>query len=136
MDRQIQILILDDEASDAALVECELRKAGIDFRAKCVQDKRAFLQALDDSTPDLVLSDYSLPGFDGLSALALARQRFPDIPVIIVSGAIGEEVAIETLKSGATDYVLKERLGRLGQVVRRALKEAEHLAESSASSKL
>ena len=136
MDRQIQILILDDEASDAALVERELRKAGIDFRAKCVQDKRAFLQALDDFTPDLVLSDYSLPGFDGLSALALVRQRFPDIPVIVVSGAIGEEVAIETLKSGATDYVLKERLGRLGQVVRRALKEAEQLAESSASSKL
>ena len=114
----------------------ELRKAGIDFRAKCVQDKRAFLQALDDFTPDLVLSDYSLPGFDGLTALALVRQRFPDIPVIVVSGAIGEEVAIETLKSGATDYVLKERLGRLGQVVRRALKEAEQLAESRPSSKL
>ena len=129
MDRQIRILILEDNPSDAELVKRELRKAGLDFAPHWAQDKAAFLHALDEFTPDLILADYSLPGFDGLAAMALARQRFPEIPVIIVSGAIGEEAAIETLKAGATDYVLKQRLSRLGPVVERALREAQQLAE-------
>ncbi len=125
----MDILILEDNAADAELVKRELRKAGLDFTARWAQDKASFVAALETAIPDLVLADYSLPGFDGLTALRLARQRQPDVPVIIVSGAIGEELAIDTLKAGATDYVLKQRLSRLGPVVRRALTEARERAE-------
>ncbi|MCL5280195.1 MAG: response regulator, partial [Planctomycetes bacterium] len=120
----MDILILEDDVADAELVKRELRKAGLDFTAHWAQDKAAFVAALETTAPDLILADYSLPGFDGLTALALARQRWVDVPVIIVSGAIGEELAIDTLKAGATDYVLKQRLSRLGPVVHRALAEA------------
>ncbi len=129
MAEPIRILILEDNASDAELMKRELGKAGFDFTAQWVQNKEAFLAALDTFTPDLILADYSLPGFDGLTALVLARQRGVEVPVIIVSGVIGEEVATETLKAGATDYVLKQRLSRLGPAVRRALREAEQLAQ-------
>jgi signal transduction histidine kinase len=129
MDTQTRILILEDNASDFELVKLELRKANPGYSVEWAQDKETFLQTLDKFTPNLILLDYSLPRFDGLSALALARQRFPDIPAIIVSGAIGEEVAIEALKAGATDYVLKQRLSRLGPVIHRALQEAEQLTE-------
>jgi PAS domain S-box-containing protein len=126
---RIRVLILEDNASDFELMKRELRSAGFDYTVEWAQDKKTFLQALDKFIPNLLLLDYSLPGFDGLSALALSQQRFPDIPVIIVSGAIGEEVAIETLKAGATDYVLKQRLTRLGFVIQRALQEAEQRTE-------
>jgi PAS domain S-box-containing protein len=129
MDRQIRILILEDDASDAELMQRELRKAGVISTVKWAQNEQTFLRTLCEFVPDLILADYALPGFDGLTALRMARQRFPDIPGIIVSGAIGEEVAIETLKAGATDYVLKQRLGRLGPAVRRTLQEVEQLAE-------
>jgi PAS domain S-box-containing protein len=129
MDRPIHILILEDNQSDYELVRRELRKAGFDSEIRWVQDRAAFLASLESFTPDIMLADYSLPGFDGVTALHLARQRFPEIPGIIVSGAIGEEVAIEALKKGATDYVLKQRLSRLGPVVRRALQEAEQLTD-------
>ena len=129
MDKQLHILILEDNASDAELVQRELCKAGFEFAAQVAQDRDAYLQALDAFRPSLVLADYSLPGFDCLTALSLARDRFPELPVIIVSGAIGEETAIETLKAGATDYGLILRLSRLGPVVKRALLEAQQLAE-------
>ncbi len=128
-DRNIHILILEDNAADAELMKRELRKFGFNFAAECSANEAAFIRALDTFIPDIMLADYSLPGFDGLTAMDLARQRFPELPVIIVSGAIGEEVAIETMKAGANDYVLKQRLSRLGPVVERALKEAEHLVE-------
>ncbi len=133
MDARINVVILEDNALDARLIRRELRKCGLDFDAHWVQGKADFLAALERAAPDIVLSDYSLPGFDGLSALALARQRFPEVPVVIVSGAIGEETAIETLKAGATDYVLKQRLNRIGPVVRRALEEARQMAERKRS---
>jgi PAS domain S-box-containing protein len=129
MGEPMQILILEDNAADAELVQRELRKAGLDFMARWAQDKGAFVAALETPSPDMILADYSLPGFDGLTALTLARRRWADIPVIIVSGAIGEEVAVETLKAGATDYVLKQRLSQLGPVVHRALREAHERAE-------
>ncbi len=125
----MDILILEDNIADAELMKRELRKARLAFTARWAQDKAAFVAALDTSTPDLILADYSLPGFDGLTALTLARQRRADLPVIIVSGAIGEELAIDTLKAGATDYVLKQRLSRLGPVVHRALAEARERVE-------
>ena len=125
MSRQSQILILEDNASDAELERRELRKSGLESAVRVAADRTAYLQALDEFVPDLILADYSLPGFDGLTALAVARERFPDVPVVIVSGVIGEETAIDALKAGATDYVLKNRLFRLGPVARRALLEAE-----------
>src|SRR5207245_309019 len=87
-----------------------------------------FRAALEQKVCDLILSDYSVPGYDGPSALALAREQCPDIPFLFVSGRIGDEVAIECLKAGATDYVLKDRLARLVPAIRRALKEAEESA--------
>lgn len=129
MDKQIKILILDDNPADAELMKRELRRAGLDFMAESAQDKGTFLNILDKFIPDIILADYSLPGFDGLSALNLSEERFADVPVIIVSGAIGEEGAIEVLKAGATDYVLKNRLNRLVPVVVRALNEAKILSE-------
>ena len=129
MNSQIWILILEDNASDFELIKRELRNDATGYTVEWAKDKETFIQSLNKFTPDLILLDYSLPGFDGLSALALARQRFPYTPAIIVSGAIGEEVAIETLKAGATDYVLKQHLSRLVPVIRRALLEAEQLIE-------
>jgi len=124
MDEPLDILILEDSEADAELVKRELRRTGLCFTVRWVQDKPTFVAALETSAPDLILADYSLPSFDGLTALTLARQRWADVPVIIVSGAIGEEVAIDALKAGATDYVLKHRLNRLNPVVQRALTEA------------
>lgn len=125
MDRELRILILEDVATDAELMERELRNAGIEFSSKHVETKEAFLKELKDFEPDLILSDYKLPSFNGLLALTAASEQCPDIPFIFVSGTIGEELAIETLKKGATDYVLKERLSRLVPAVSRALREVE-----------
>ncbi len=127
--RSLRILILEDMASDAELMTYELRQANIDYSHRRVTDREQFLTALDEERPDVILSDFHLPGFDGLEALALARGKHPEVPFIFVSGAMGEEVAIESLKRGATDYVLKDRLSRLGPAVRRALREAEERQE-------
>jgi signal transduction histidine kinase len=94
-----------------------------------VDTQAGFVAALEKGGFDLILSDYSLPSFDGLSAIGIARQQWPDLPVILVSGTLGEEFAIESLKSGATDYVLKEGLTRLGPAVRRAMQEVDERTE-------
>src|SRR5204863_7806054 len=88
-----------------------------------------FISELEQRPPALILSDYSLPSFDGHDALDIARQKCPETPFIFVTGTMGEEVAIETLKSGATDYVLKTRLSRLIPAVNRALREAQERAQ-------
>jgi diguanylate cyclase (GGDEF)-like protein len=129
MDKQLRILMLEDVAADAELAEHELRKANIQFSSKRVETKEAFLKELKDFAPDLILSDYTLPSFDGISALKIAREKCPDVPFIFVSGTLGEDTAIETLKMGATDYVLKEGLSRLVPAVHRALREAEERVE-------
>jgi len=125
MDKELRILILEDQNTDAELMERELRKGGISFSSKRVETKEDFLREIKAFIPDIILSDYKLPSFDGSSALAIAREHCPEIPFIFVSGTIGEELAIETLKDGATDYVLKERLTRLVPAASRALREAE-----------
>ncbi len=129
MDRALRILILEDLPSDAELMAYELREAEIAHSYRRVADREHFVAALAESWPDLILSDFHLPGFDGLEALALAQATCPDTPFIFVSGAMGEEVAIDALKRGATDYVLKDRLTRLGPAVQRALREAEERRE-------
>ncbi len=120
--------MLEDDAADAELTKFELRKGGLSFSLIRVDTKEAYLRELEDP-PALILSDYSLPGFNGHDALELALHKCPETPFIFVTGTMGEEVAIETLKSGATDYVLKTRLSRLIPAVNRALREAEERTE-------
>jgi PAS domain S-box-containing protein len=124
MGEPLHILILEDQSVDVELVERELRAAGLEFVAKKVASETEFLAGLRDA-PHLILADHSLPGYDGLSALAAAQAQCPTTPFIFVSGSLGEERAIEALHRGATDYVLKDRLARLGPAVRRALLERE-----------
>lgn len=119
----LRILIVEDLPNDAELMTFELRQANLTFEARRVDNDADFLRELGEFSPDLILSDYHLPYFNGLTALALAQEKTPDTPFIFVSGAIGEEVAIDTLKRGATDYVLKERLSRLAPAVKRVLRE-------------
>ncbi len=128
-EREVSIIILEDSLSDFELEKRELRRMGPEITTHRARNREEFLQALETVNPDLVLLDYSLPGFDGLAALALARQCRPGIPAVIVSGAIGEEIAIETMRAGATDYVLKTHLSRLAPVIARALREAEQEAK-------
>jgi len=125
MDKELRILILEDVPTDAELMEQELHKAGMAFISKRVETREDFFEAIKDSAPDLILADCFLPSFDGLSALAIAQEQCPDVPFIFVTGAIGEDFAIETFKRGGTDYVLKQRLPRLVPAVSRALREAE-----------
>jgi len=129
MDRELRILILEDVPADAELEEHELRKAGLVFTSKVVDTREAFLKAVDEFSPDLILSDYDLSSFDGSAALKIAKETCPDVPFILVSGKVGEEFAIEKLKEGATDYVLKSNLKRLVPSVKRALQEAEEITE-------
>lgn len=121
----LHILHLEDDPADAVLVRATLEAAGIVCAITLVQDRETFVATLEHGGVDLVLADVRLPAFDGLAALDIVRARWPDIPVILVSGTVGEEFAIDSLKRGATDYVLKERLARLVPAVRRARLEAD-----------
>jgi signal transduction histidine kinase len=129
MKSPLHILHLEDDPDDAALVQSTLEIGGIACAITRVQNRDDFVAALERGGVDLILSDFTLPGFDGLSALKIARAKWPDIPSIFVSGTLGEERAIDALKSGATDYVLKDRLARLVLAARRAMKEVEERAE-------
>src|SRR5688572_31018446 len=122
-ERELRILLLEDNAPHAELVEHFLRTSGLKFQLARVETREGFMEQIERHPPDMILSDYALPAFDGYTALAIAKEKVPNIPFIFVTGTMGEEVAIETLKSGATDYVLKTRLARLGPAVQRALRE-------------
>lgn len=121
--QHIRILNVEDSRRDAALIERELRKRGLDVSIQRVESEAAFREALESSDPDVILADVHLPLFDGNTALRIARELVPDIPFIFVSGSIGEERAIQALREGAADYILKDRLGRLAPAVTRALEE-------------
>jgi diguanylate cyclase (GGDEF)-like protein len=121
----LRILHLEDNPLDAELLYEKLRSNNVAFEARRVSSQADFLAALAQSEFDLILCDYSLPSFSGRDALALAKEKCPDVPFIFVSGTIGEERAVEALKSGATDYVLKDRIARLGPAIHRAMKETE-----------
>lgn len=127
--RALRILLLEDSALDAELVTEALSSAGLPVAVERTVLEEDFARALQDGSWDLVLSDYLLPGFDGLNALALVREKRPELPFVFVSGALGEEVAVEALKRGATDYVVKDRLDRLPATVLRALAEARERTE-------
>ncbi len=121
----LRILLLEDSPIDSELIQMYLMEGGIKAEFVQVETETSFLQSLAQDKFDLILSDYSLPTFDGISALELATRRCPDVPFIFVSATLGEELAIETLKKGATDYVLKQRLERLVPAVNRALRETQ-----------
>jgi two-component system, NarL family, sensor histidine kinase UhpB len=125
----LRFVLLEDDSHDAELVQLELARNGVDVEWRLVASENEFKAALLPEPPHLVLADYTLPGFDGLAALKIVQRTCPDVPFIFVSGSLGEERAIEALKSGATDYVLKDRLQRLPAVVRRALTEARERHE-------
>jgi signal transduction histidine kinase len=127
--KDVNILMLEDDEADAELIKYALKKGGLSFSLTRVESKEKYLNALEQNPPSLILSDYSLPGFNGHDALALALKKCPETPFVFVTGTMGEEVAIETLKSGATDYVLKTRLSRLMPAVSRALREATERAQ-------
>jgi len=127
MTQEIRVLVLEDIEADALLAIHELSRAGIVFDWKRVETEDAFLQALQKYHPHIILADYSLPKYDGRSALRLTRTAKPDIPFVFVTGTLGEELAIDLLKEGATDHVLKNGLSRLGPAVQRALREHDDL---------
>jgi DNA-binding NtrC family response regulator len=122
--RSARILILEDEAWDAALAQRLLVSAGLSLVAVVVDTKTSFVEQMAAFRPDIILSDYHLPGFNGQEALKIAQELHPDIPFIIWSGVLGDEAAVELIKQGATDYVLKDRPARLPSAILRALAEA------------
>jgi PAS domain S-box-containing protein len=115
--------MVEDNPLDADLVERELRRARLEFSSQRVEVEPDFRAALESSDPDVILADYNLPRFDGISALNIAHALVPATPFIFVSGSIGEERAVQALREGATDYILKDRLSRLPAAVTRALDE-------------
>jgi PAS domain S-box-containing protein len=129
MGNLIHILHLEDDALDAELIQVTLELAGLVCQINRVQNRDEFSQALHQGNYDVILGDYRLPTYDGVSALRLARELRPDLPFIFVSGTLGEDAAIESFTQGATDYVLKQKLSRLAPAVERARREAENRRE-------
>ena len=123
-ERKLRILIVEDEVSDAELVQRFLTRTGIVFAAVVVDTRALFAQQLTAFRPDVILSDFSLPGFSGETALKIAQEQCPQIPFIFLSSMLGDEAAVDLIRQGATDYVLKDRLGRLPSVINRAIAEA------------
>jgi len=129
MEKEIRVLHLEDDGADAELIYAALESAGIPCKITRVQSSGEFSGALHMSRYDLILADYRLPSYDGISALHYIRERYSDIPFIFISGTMGEDAAIQALIEGATDYVLKQKLSRLAPAVVRALRDAENRAE-------
>lgn len=126
--RPARILILEDDSWDAELAQRLLTGAGLDFTAMVVDSRASFTEQLAAFRPDIILSDFHLPGFSGAMALEIAQERCPQIPFIIWSGVLGDEAAVDLIKQGATDYILKDRPARLASAIQRALAEAEQRA--------
>ena len=135
MPSPLKILHLEDDPLDRELVRETVEAEGIRCDIECVDTRNAFIEALDRGRPDLILADYKLPSFDGLSAMEIAKEKVPGVPFIIVSGVMGEDPAIEALRNGATDYVLKHRMARLGPAVLRAMEEVDGRTEKAALQK-
>lgn len=133
---RLRILMLEDSALDAELITAHLQRAGLEFEAERLWTRNAFIEALDSRPFDVILADHVLPGFDGDAALALARERVPQTPFIFVSGTLTEELAVQALTRGARDYVVKQRLQRLPDAIRRTQQEAREryqLAQAQAA---
>lgn len=128
--KKIKILILEHDPNDIELLQYQLKKSGLIYDFVLVDNRERFENALCDFKPEIILSDYSLPSFDGLTAFNIKTEKAPDIPFIIVSGTIGEEKAVELIKLGVTDYVLKENMYQIAPKILRALKEADEQNEN------
>jgi PAS domain S-box-containing protein len=122
---RLQVLILEDEPTDAELAVREIRRSGFEVDWERVEDETAFVAQLRDNPPDVIISDYSMPQFSAPRALELLHEHRPDIPFVIVSGTIGEEVAVAAMRAGASDYLLKDRLARLGMAVRHLIEQRD-----------
>jgi two-component system, cell cycle sensor histidine kinase and response regulator CckA len=125
----LRILHLEDNLLDAELVAAAFETYGLECEITRVETEQAFTSTLESGGIDLILADYSLPSFDGVSALKFAHKKCPDVPYIFISGTMGEDIAVESLKLGATDYILKNNLSRLVPSVRRALNEVQNRNE-------
>src|SRR6266581_3760688 len=125
MTEPLRILLAEDSEADAELVQSDLKRGGLDFQSRRVQTESDFRRELDEFRPHLVISDFSMPQFGGPKALAIARESRADIPFIFISGTIGENVAVDMMKAGADDYVMKNNLARLLPALKRELREAE-----------
>jgi len=137
MNHPLRILILEDNSADAEMLQFELEDAGIVFTAKVVMTEADYIRELQTFSPDIILSDYDLPLYTGALALAEAKKRCPDVPFILVTGAVTEDRAIEILTSGAKDFVMKDRLHKIVPAIRRSLAEAEeHQARKKAEEEL
>lgn len=132
-DFTVRVLLAEDGREDAELQVREMKRAGLRVSHSVVDSAEAFVKALREFAPDVILSDFTMPGFDGMEALHLARENAPETPFIFVSGTLGEDYAIRALKSGATDYVLKTNLTRLPAAVERAVAEAQIMREQRRS---
>jgi PAS domain S-box-containing protein len=127
----LRILILEDVPMDAELMEYELARARIPFASRRVDSREGFLHELENFRPDLILSDYTLPRFDGMAALSVARERAPTVPFLIVTGSVNEETAVGCMKAGATDYLLKSNLARIGPAIEAALERSRAHAQKA-----
>lgn len=125
----LQFLLLEDKLQDTEVIQAALTEGSMDYQLRRVDTRADFVTALETDGFDLILAAYAMPGFDGIAALEIAGDLAPDLPFIFVSASLGEELAIEALKRGATDYVLKQRLERLVPCVQRALREAQERRE-------
>jgi PAS domain S-box-containing protein len=127
MKDSIKILFVEDVKADAELIWREITKKGISFTKILVDNEADYVSAIETFDPQLIISDYSLPQFDGMNALLLKNKLAPDLPFILVTGSINEETAVEIMKAGADDYVIKQNLSRLGNAIEQALKKREIL---------
>lgn len=125
MNTLLRVLIIEDSEDDAILLVRELRRGGYDLTFERVDTPDAMTAALEQQTWDIVVSDYSMPHFGGFAALELLKKSELDLPFIILSGAIGEEIAVESMRTGAHDYIMKDDLARLIPAIERELREAE-----------
>jgi two-component system, cell cycle sensor histidine kinase and response regulator CckA len=125
--KKLRILLVEDHATDAELAEKELRASGLKFIIRRVEAKDEFVDALDDFKPDIIISDYSLPQFDGKDVLRISIRKFPSLPIIILTGSMNEETAVDCMKSGAWDYVIKDHMRRLPYAVKEALEKRDIL---------
>jgi len=120
MNAPLNVLMAEDSPDDAQLILFQLEQEGLEVEHRRVDSEAAFRAALDQP-PDLILSDFAMPRFSGLQALRIVKERGLDIPFILISGTIGEEIAVEAMKLGADDYLMKDRLARLGSAIQSVL---------------
>ena len=129
MQKSIKILLLEDNPADADLLARQLAKSGLLFSIEVLETREKFVELLNSFCPDLILSDYSMPSFNALSAFNIVKETGNPIPFIIVSGTIGEENAVNLIKDGVTDFASKNNLAALPQKVNRAIKEVAEIQE-------